>query len=65
MADVKILPDDALNIIRQKAYRVVCYVRIDPTDDVELTTLAEARAEADQAERMQPENKYVVERVNE
>ena len=37
MAKIKILPDNALNIIRQKAY---------------------------QAELMQPENKYVVERAD-
>jgi len=61
MANVKILPEDT---IKQKIYQVVCYIRIDPSDDVEPMTLAEAYAEADQAELMQPENKYVVEIID-
>ena len=46
----------------KKKYRVVCYMRIE-AEDQEPMTLAEAYKEAEQAELMQPENKYVVELI--
>ena len=60
---IKILPGDAVRQPR-KLYRVVCYMRIEDSDYVGPLTLAEAQAEADHAEFMQPENKYVVELIN-
>jgi hypothetical protein len=44
----------------EKKYKVVCYMRIDP-EDQEPMTMAEAAAEVENLELMQPENKYTVE----
>lgn len=47
-----------------KKYHVVCYMRIEP-EDQEPMTIAEAYKEAVNSELMQPENKYVVELIDE
>ena len=64
MSNVRILPKDT---IKQKMYHVVCYKRIDPASGFKPVplTLAQAYAETDRAELMQPENKYVVELIDE
>jgi hypothetical protein len=64
MAHVKILPEDAVKQPK-RIFQVVCYMRIDASDDVEPMTLAEAFAEAEQAKLMQPENVYTVEEIDE
>jgi hypothetical protein len=47
-----------------KRYKVVCYMRVE-AENQEPMALAQAIREAEQAELMQPENKYVVELIDE
>lgn len=47
----------------EKKYRVVCYMRIEPEDEVESLTYEEAVKEKEQGEFMQPENVYKIEEI--
>jgi hypothetical protein len=49
--------------MKEQMYKVVCYIETDQPDDAEPLTMADAIAEADQAELMQPENIYVVRKL--
>ena len=44
-------------------YKVVCFMRIDP-EDPEPLTMAQAVADMEQAQLMQPENVYTVEQID-
>lgn len=47
---------------RKRIYKLVGFVRAEP-EDQELMTLNEAKKEKEHCEAMQPENIYVIERV--
>jgi len=51
--------------MNDKKYRVVCYIRIDPPDGIELLTECEALLEVANARAMQPENIYRIEEIDE
>lgn len=48
---------------KQKKYRLIGYIRIEPADEVEHLTLKEAEEEKEQAEFLFPENIYKIEEV--
>lgn len=47
----------------KEKYRIVCYIRIEPDDGELFDTKEGAESEIDNLERMQPENRYEVEAV--
>ncbi len=46
-------------------YHIVCYMRIDPPSKIKPLDLAEAETVKDQAQLMQPENIYRIEKADE
>ena len=45
------------------AYKLICYIRVEPEEEIVYETLEEAKMEKEHCEFLQPENIYKIELV--